>query len=49
MKTAGRSVLATVSMILLAASLTPAQDQDLEGSKDHPLFSRYPGSVRHPL
>jgi len=22
-----------------------AQDQDAEGSKDHPLISRYPGSV----
>lgn len=30
---------------LLAAGLGAAQDQDKEGSKDHPLISRYPGSV----
>jgi len=34
-----------VSAVLLAVSLGVAQDKDVEGSKDHPLISRYPGSV----
>ncbi len=29
----------------LAAALAPAQEADVEGSKDHPLISRYTGSV----
>jgi outer membrane protein OmpA-like peptidoglycan-associated protein len=29
----------------LSAPFAAGQDQDLEGSKDHPLISRYPGSV----
>jgi outer membrane protein OmpA-like peptidoglycan-associated protein len=29
----------------LGASLAVAQEQDVKGSKDHPLVSRYPGSV----
>jgi len=31
-------------MIGLSAPFTAAQDQDVEGSSDHPLISRYPGS-----
>ncbi len=29
----------------LSAPFTAGQDQDVEGSKDHPMISRYPGSV----
>ncbi len=31
--------------VIAAPVLAVAQDQDLEGSKDHQLISRYPGSV----
>jgi outer membrane protein OmpA-like peptidoglycan-associated protein len=31
-------------LIGLSAPFTAAQDQDVEGSSDHPLISRYPGS-----
>ena len=31
-------------LIGLSAVFAAAQDQDIEGSKDHPLISRYPGS-----
>lgn len=37
-------VLMAVAGFLAAASLAWAQGQDAEGSKDHPLISRYPGS-----
>ncbi|MDI6792888.1 MAG: DUF4892 domain-containing protein, partial [bacterium] len=30
---------------LLATSIAFAQEEDVEGSKDHPLISRYPGSI----
>jgi OOP family OmpA-OmpF porin len=32
-------------LALSSATLAFAQQQDVEGSKDHPLISRYPGSV----
>ncbi len=32
-------------LIGLAVTLTAAQEQDAEGSKDHPLIKRYPGSI----
>jgi OmpA-OmpF porin, OOP family len=41
-------VYATVAALMLTglnAVLAPAQGQDIEGSKDHPLVTRYPGSV----
>jgi len=31
--------------LLLATSIAYAQDKDVEGSKDHPLISRFPGSI----
>lgn len=31
-------------VMLFATSIAIAQDEDREGSKDHPLISRYPGS-----
>ncbi|MDH7511591.1 MAG: OmpA family protein [Clostridiales bacterium] len=34
-----------IGMLLLATSITFAQEEDVEGSKDHPLISRYPGLV----
>ena len=34
-----------VSVAALAATVAAAQPADVEGSKDHPLVSRYPGSV----
>lgn len=37
-------LLATLSLTLIAASAS-AQPKDIEGSKDYPLISRYPGSV----
>lgn len=33
------------ALALMSASLLLAQQQDAQGSKDHPLISRYPGSV----
>ncbi len=32
-------------LVLSSATLTFAQQRDVEGSKDHPLISRYRGSV----
>ena len=37
-------LVATLSLALAAAP-APAQSKDVEGSKDSPLVSRYPGSV----
>lgn len=34
-----------LGMFLLATSVAFAQPEDAEGSKDHPLISRYPGSI----
>jgi len=39
-----RTVFWAGLMIGLSAPFTAAQDQDVEGSSDHPLISRYPGS-----
>ncbi|MGA3070495.1 MAG: DUF4892 domain-containing protein [Terracidiphilus sp.] len=39
-----RTVFATCLLAGLAAPVAVAQDQDMEGSKDHPMISRYPGS-----
>jgi outer membrane protein OmpA-like peptidoglycan-associated protein len=39
-----RTVFVAGLLIGLSAPFTAAQDQDVEGSKDHPLISRYPGS-----
>jgi len=39
-----RTIFAAGLLIGLSAPFAAAQDQDVEGSKDHPLISRYPGS-----
>ncbi|SPE17560.1 OmpA family domain-containing protein [Candidatus Sulfotelmatomonas gaucii] len=39
-----RTVFVAGLLIGLAAPFAATQDQDVEGSKDHPLISRYPGS-----
>jgi flagellar motor protein MotB len=39
-----REVTLTCLLIGIVTTLTMAQQQDLKGSKDHPLISRYPGS-----
>jgi outer membrane protein OmpA-like peptidoglycan-associated protein len=39
-----RTVFAACLLLGLAAPVAAAQDQDMEGSKDHPLITRYPGS-----
>jgi outer membrane protein OmpA-like peptidoglycan-associated protein len=39
-----RTVFVAGLLIGLSAPFTAAQDQDVEGSSDHPLISRYPGS-----
>ena len=45
MTTFVRTVFVTCLLLGLSAPLAAAQDQDVEGSQDHPLISRYPGSV----
>ena len=40
-----RTVFVACMLSGLLAPLAAAQDGDVEGSKDHPLISRYPGSV----
>ena len=40
-----RTVFVACLLLGLFAPFTAGQDQDVEGSKDHPLISRYPGSV----
>jgi len=45
MTTFVRTVFAACLSLGLSASFAAAQDQDVEGSKDHPLISRYPGSI----
>jgi OOP family OmpA-OmpF porin len=43
---AKRAVILTILCgILLVAGFARAQEKDIEGSQDHPLISRYPGSV----
>jgi len=44
-KRTGVRIVVVVSLMLSGVSLGLAQDHDIEGSKDHPLISRYPGSV----
>jgi outer membrane protein OmpA-like peptidoglycan-associated protein len=44
MKT-GCIFLGTLLLSLLASVLLRAQDRDVEGSKDHPLFNRMPGYI----
>ena len=40
-----RTVFVACLLLGLSAIFAAGQDQDAEGSKDHPLISRYPGSV----
>jgi flagellar motor protein MotB len=40
-----RTVLVACLLLGLSAPFAAAQNEDVEGSKDHPLISRYPGSV----
>jgi len=40
-----RTVFVACLLLGLSSPFAAGQDQDLEGSKDHPLISRYPGSV----
>ena len=44
MKALIRMAFAAFLLIGLSAPFAAGQDQDTEGSKDHPLISRYPGS-----
>lgn len=43
MSKAVKIVLSIVYLSLIAAGLALAEDTDIEGSKDHPLFNRMPG------
>ncbi len=45
MKRIAMRMVSVVSLALLCASFTVAQNGDVAGGKDHPLISRYPGSV----
>jgi outer membrane protein OmpA-like peptidoglycan-associated protein len=38
-------LIVACGLCLVTATFAVAQDQDVEGSKDHPLISRYPGSI----
>ncbi|MGA2607099.1 MAG: DUF4892 domain-containing protein [Terriglobia bacterium] len=40
-----RTVFVACLLLGLSAPFAAAQNEDVEGSKDHPLISRYPGSV----
>lgn len=40
-----RTCVTLLLSLLLVAGLASGQEGDVEGSKDHPLISRYPGSV----
>ncbi len=40
-----RTLFAGCLVLGLSAPFAAGQDQDVEGSKDHPMISRYPGSV----
>ncbi len=44
MTTFNRTIFVACLLLGLAAPFAAGQDQDVEGSKDHPLISRYPGS-----
>src|SRR5208337_133710 len=39
-----RTVFVACFLLGLSAPFAAGQDQDVEGSRDHPLISRYPGS-----
>ena len=41
----GTRAVWVISLLFLSAGLPAAQDADVEGSKDHPLISRYSGSI----
>jgi OOP family OmpA-OmpF porin len=43
MMTTARIILGTLCLSLLTSAHLCAQEQDVEGSKDHPLFNRMPG------
>ncbi len=45
MKVNPREVLLALTLLLLVPGLVLGQEKDVRGSKDHPLISRYPGSV----
>jgi OmpA-OmpF porin, OOP family len=45
MRTIRTRIVAVAALMLLGVSLVGAQQKDVQGSKDHPLISRYPGSV----
>ncbi|MBU4269214.1 MAG: DUF4892 domain-containing protein [Acidobacteria bacterium] len=45
MRNKNKKMFWLLGMFLLATSITFAQEEDVEGSKDHPLVSRYPGSI----
>jgi outer membrane protein OmpA-like peptidoglycan-associated protein len=38
-------LIVACGLCLVTATFAVTQDQDVEGSKDHPLISRYPGSI----
>ena len=38
-------ILSVVCALILLAGIVSPQEKDIEGSQDHPLISRYPGSV----
>ena len=42
--TRNRNLIVTGLVVIFLAATAMAQDKDAEGSKDHPLISRYPGS-----
>ena len=44
MKTSLRGVSVALGLLLLSTGFALAQQEDVAGSKDHPLVSRYPGS-----
>ncbi len=44
MKRILKSLCITLPLLLLSGVVAHAQEADVEGSKDHPLISRYPGS-----
>ena len=45
MRMQNKIVFCLLGMFMLVTSIVFAQDGDVKGSKDHPLFSRFPGSI----
>ncbi|MEA2005910.1 MAG: DUF4892 domain-containing protein [Acidobacteriota bacterium] len=45
MRSKTKIVFSLLCVVLLATSVAFAQDKDIEGSKDHPLISRFAGAV----